>query len=469
MQANVASFANALVKGGRGIMVGMQVPAIAHVVGTAGYAVKPGQDTVIEVSVDGLRRNADVKTCAATLLVGGPPLLSLAMGGAPATTSISIDGPDGKKDYAVAVALPARPRNVTLRLEGGDVFFRHGDQLTNSEYDLPDFARELNAFLDGYQGGLPVRLRFVLTSDAPGSADVRMGTIVSNYIQTQTWTNPVDGTVRVDRSFDLAFGDVRDVELLPLPTDHSSRRLLSLTADAVGEFGPERSLGEATLADSGTEFASIDSVFGAAQAVRAEVDVQCVGVALVLTARSSATVYVGFYADAMGQPDSAQGALGETQFAVEPADSGPAWFHAVLPAPVVLRAGQLVWLVSRGIQGEVRLAVARATFRHFGELRVTRGGHLWRALSHVHADDTRALVRLVHLPGPENASSALEFRLRSARSGNEYARMALDPSARPLTVRVPLSDVAAGDDVRAEIWSHARGSVTLTNVIQEYE
>jgi len=467
------SDSTATMRGGRGLLIqGVHASVEATVERLFGYrvAVKPGEETVIDLTVSTLPRNADVKTCRAALLAGGPsPITIAAQSSEPATTGVAITGPDNvRKPYEVEVSAPARPRNVTLRLEGGDVFFRFGDLLTNGRYELPDFAPQLNAYLDQYKGGVPVRLRFLLTSDSEGSADVEMGDVTFARIQTQTWTNQADGTTSVDRNFELDYGDVRDVELLPLPSDGSERRLVAVSIDATGEFGPERSLGDASLAFVGPEFATIDADFGAAQALRPEIDAQVVSLALVLHATKPASVYAALYGDAAGRPDMARPALGETQLTLATSD-GAQWSYADLSGPVALRAGELVWMVCRGIQGDAQLAVSRGSLTLLDQLRVSRGGRIWRTLSHNEREPAKALVRLIYAPGPENGISATTLVFRSAASGTTYASVPLEPTAQPTTLRVPLTGVQANEVVRAEVHSAARGTLTLASLFQEYQ
>jgi hypothetical protein len=463
----------ASIKGGRGLL--LAEPALglqANIRRTLGYEpVTPGQDTVITVTATALPRNADVKSCRATLLASGPSGLRLAeIGSAPSATDIKIKGPGTEeKNYEVEVAQQARPRNVTLRLDGGDVFFRFGDQLTSESYELPDFATQLNAYLDQYQGGEPVALRFLLTSDAPGSADIRLDELTFRRIQTQTWTNPADATTRVDRSFELDYGDVRDVEMLPLPADNSKRRMLTVTVDATGDFGPERSLGDASLQFISREFATIDADYGAAQSLRPAIDVQCVALAFVLATSKPASIYAALYANSDGQPDITRPPLGETQLEVESGDGQPRWTYAQLPAPVALRADEDVWIVCRGIQGDAQLATTRAPLSLLQGMRVSRGGNIWRSFSHNEQQPARALVRPIYLPSPENSVAAISLVMRSATSAATHARVPLDPTAQSQTVPVALDGVQDNQAVRAEVHSNARGTLTLTSLIQEYE
>src|SRR5262245_62044236 len=207
--------------GSRGLLVGVRMNdalTIRYFDPVRDTVLEPGKEAVVEVPVEGLPLNADVKKCTGKILPGvkshRPPPQT--------TTGVSIDGPDGPaKDYKISVDAATRPRNVTVKLEGGDVFFRFGDLMTADEYVLPDFSTNVNAFLDAYTGPLPVRLRFIITSDSEGSANITVDPLDFTRIQTQSWDNPADGNTRIDKPFELDFGDVRDAELLGLPKDES--------------------------------------------------------------------------------------------------------------------------------------------------------------------------------------------------------------------------------------------------------
>lgn len=429
-------------------------------------ALEPGKEAVIELPVAGLPLNADVKKCTGRIL---PGVRSRFASPEQSSTGVTITGPGNKtEDYTIAVDAPTRPRNVTVRLDGGDVFFRFGDQMTANEYALPDFSANVNAFLDAYAGPLPVRLRFIVTSDSTGSADIALDPLDFTRIQTQTWANAADGTTRADKSFELDFGDLRDAELLPLPVDGSQGKLVALSFDVTGEFGPERTLGDATLHHATNEFATISSDFGIAQRVRPAVEAQCTGIALAIANESAATLYVGLYADLDDLPDTSRPTLGEAQVEVTAGDGAPHWCYATLQAPVMLPPDQPAWIVCRGIQGSVRHAVVRAEVALLEQLRISRGGHLWRAFSQSDPDAPRGLARLVYLPNAENGAAAVEVVLASASSGVAHASSALDPTAQVNSQRLALGSVAAGEHIVASIRSSARGTLTLQKVIQEY-
>src|SRR5688572_30176974 len=81
--------------------------------------VVPGRDTPITVAAPKLPRNADVKRCTAQLAVED------AAAGGSTTTNVGVKkGDDAEVPYAITVEAPTRPRNATLRLEGGEVFWR---------------------------------------------------------------------------------------------------------------------------------------------------------------------------------------------------------------------------------------------------------------------------------------------------------------------------------------------------------
>jgi hypothetical protein len=463
------SIAQSAESGSRGMFLGTHMAealSVFYLDPVRDTALEPGKEAVIEVSVDGLPLNADVKRCTGKI---HPGVLSRTSAPARSSTGVSITGPgNDTKDYTIAVDAPTRPRNVTVRLDGGDVFFRFGDQMTANEYALPDFSANVNAFLDAYAGPLPVRLRFIVTSDSTGSADIVLDPLDFTRIQTQTWVNAADGTTGAEKPFELDFGDLRDAELLALPADGSQERLVALSYDVTGEFGPERTLGEATLHHATNEFASIGSDFGVAQRVRANVDTQVTGVALAISNEIAATLYVGLHSDLDDLPDAGSPALGESQVAIDAGDGTPRWCYATLQAPVMLRAGEPAWIVCRGIQGSARLAVARTDVAFLDHFRISRGGHLWRTFSQSDPHTPRGLARLVYLPDAENGAAAAELLLVSASTRDVHATSPLDPTAQLTSQRLTLTGVTAGDHIVATIRSNARGTLTLRKVIQEY-
>jgi hypothetical protein len=463
------SLAQSAQSGARGLQLGTRVTEARSIVfldPVRDTALEPGKEAVIDLTVAGLPLNADVKKCTGRIL---PGVRSHAASPDQSSTGVSITGPGSKKeDYTIAVDAPTRPRNVTVRLDGGDVFFRFGDQMTAGEYALPDFSANVNAFLDAYSGPLPVRFRFIVTSDSTGSAEIELDPLDFTRIQTQTWDNAADGTTRAEKSFELDFGDLRDAELLALPIDGSQGKLVALSYDITGEFGPERTLGDATLHHATNEFATISSDFGIAQRVRPEVDAQCTGIALAIANDGATTLYVGLYADLDDLPDSTRPTLAEAQVDVPAGDGTSRWCYATLQAPVMLPPSEPAWIVCRGIQGSARLAIARTEVALLEQLRISRGGHLWRTFSQSDPDAPRGLARLVYLPDAENGAAAVEVVLASASRGVVHATSSLDPTAQTSSQRLTLSGVVAGDHIVASIRSSARGTLTLQKVIQEY-
>lgn len=457
-------------KGGRGLVHDQRAylarPGMLEL-GIVAFAdltpVTPGRDTVIAVAAPGLPRNADVKTCTAQLVVWD------ADSSASSTTNVAVKkGADAAVPYAITVDAPTRPRNVTLRLEGGEVFWRQGD-LTELTYDLPDFAPAVNAYLDKLGAEGDVALRFLLTSDTPGQVGIRRLTFDATRIQTQTWENPADQARRVDRSFEIGFGDVLDADLSPLPEDGSRRRVRALSVDLSGQIDPERSLGNATLDLGQGEFATVGSDFSAAQAVRSGLALACTGAVVALVNTGPASIYAALHVDDDGQPNTATAPVAESRSDLEPGDGVTTWRTLKWDAPATLDPNQRYWLVLRAIQGEAWLAVTRAAIRPLEQFRISRGGAFWRQLVNDSADGACGLVRLLYLPGPENPSSPVDLVLRSAANGDPLVRAPAEPAPQPKPLRIEVPGGGATGGVRLELHASGRGSVTLANLIQEYD
>jgi len=428
--------------------------------------VVPGQDTVLTLAVPDLARNAEVKSLTCELYV------SDGSAGAPTPTSTSIKGPDDAKakDYVISVAAPTRPRNVALRLDGGDVFWRKGDELTEMKYDLPDIAPQVNAFLDRLSPGGDVALRFLMTSDTPGRATIKLKAKSASRIQTQAWSNPVDGAKSVERSITLAFGDVIDLDLTPLPADGSAGTVRTMSVNATGVFGPERTLGSAELAPNVVEYATAGGDYSVAQAFTVPVNVECTGVIVAVATAAATTLYFALMADLDGAPQVDAPALAEAQVNLDAASGGDAmWQYAKWPTPIVLSAQQVVWILCRGIQGAATLPVAALHDPMLGALRGSRGGQQWRSLTEGDADMGCVYARLVYLPGPENPSSPVELAVFAAQSGAEILSVPVDAGAQSQTVRLAMPGTGVAHGIRARVRANGQGVLTVSNVIQEYE
>ena len=431
-----------------------------------GTPVVPGQDTVLTLAVPGLARNAEVKSLTCELHVGDGDAA------APTPTSTSIKGPNDSaaKNYDISVATSSRPRNVALRLDGGDVFWRKGDVLTESKYDLPDIATQVNAFLDRLSPGGEVALRFLLTSDTPGRARITLKANSATRIQTQAWSNQVDGAKSVERSITLAFGDVIDLDLTPLPADGSAGTVRTVSIDSTGVFGPERTLGSAELAPGTTEFATAGGDYSVAQSFTSPVDAQCTGVTVAVATAAAATLYFALMPDLDGVPQVDGTALAEAQVSIDAGSVGDArWQYAKWPTPIALAAQQVVWILCRGIQGAATLPVAALHDPMLGTLRVSRGGQQWRSLNEDGADVGCVHARLVYLPGPENPSSPVELAVFGAQTGAEIVSVPIDAGAQAQRVSLVMPGAGAARGIRARVRANGQGVLTVSNVIQEYE
>jgi hypothetical protein len=172
------------------------------IVALLGVPVKAGQETVVPVAVDRLPPNANVERITATLtVVDGSaekvtPVSVKENGGAPRTFSVSVDAAPGL-------------RNVALRLQGGPPIWTHGGAVPAGAYQIPDFSAQANAYLDRAQINGAVVLQFVLTSETDGRVTLAVDADLQfSLLQSQSWKNPMDGTVRVDRNLQVDFNSV---------------------------------------------------------------------------------------------------------------------------------------------------------------------------------------------------------------------------------------------------------------------
>jgi hypothetical protein len=71
------------------------------------------------------------------------------------------------------------------------------------------------------------------------------------------------------------------------------------------------------------------------------------------------------------------------------------------------------------------------------------------------------MLRIVYLPGIDNQGAAVEIAVAGA------GEQAVDPQAAPSTLSFAFKERSASPVV-IEVTSHARGALTIANVIQEY-
>jgi hypothetical protein len=441
----------------------------------ASVQLVPGEATPVTVALPALPPNADVKRIRATLTVsvdttpGSPETLDAVVNSYPPQASGTVT-----QTIGTVVTPPPVPRNVRVALQGGEAFWSHDGTLPPGDHELPDFAPAANAYLDAARmpPGAGMALVFMVTSETPGRVDVAIvpDSLEYSVLQTQTWLNLLDGTLRIDRNLQLDFGTVARFPLDPLVSSVSgSLGLTGVRVDVSGEVGPERLLGNVPAHD-GRQFATVSPDYGVAQALlvaagagfTAGANVTVAGLSALLEVDAGgAELYVELRRDAGGAPGS-DAPLGGVNFEVAPPDgaTGPAWVYAALPEPVPVAVDTPHWIVLRAIRGAARLAAAPGSGSYLGGLLVNRGGQLWKPFAPGAAPGPAALVRLAYLPEPDRQTAALAL----AVEGLPPLRPEVAAQPQRLTLPVP-----GGQQPRTLVLtSHARGATTLSNLVQEF-
>lgn len=432
-------------------------------------SLKPGEETQVAVSLPGVPLNADLKTLKAKIEVRPAPSSEKQT---LQQTSTVKEGTDPAKEYKVDIDLPAVPRSLTVRLDGGEVFWTSNTAVVDGAFDLPDFVEQANAYLDKLPAGTDkVALVFLVKSDGPGQVKISVDqqSLAYSVIQTEAWPNPLDETVRVDRNLQLEFGSVERIPLTALAGGAQSKLALQkLTADIGGSFGVERLF--TNVADhDGREFATISSDYSLAQSFVLTFDIvgtnkplHAAGVSLLLQVDSKTELYVEVQTDNGGVP-STKGALAKSNLTLEPEKQTTQWFLARFDQAADLSLETRYWIVVKGIQGQALLALGGPTEAYLDTVFVNRGGQLWKTFSRREPVVSNAFVRLVYLPEIDNRSASVEIGIEGVE---ELQR--LDPQPEPQTISLaPPAAFNAAEPVII-IKSHAQGTLTLANVIQEY-
>jgi hypothetical protein len=438
----------------------------------------PGEEVEIAVPVPGLKPNANVRAVTATLFVR-----SSTAAVTPDTTEVEIRSGSGaaasSQEFGVEVKPANLPRNIQVRLAEGAVFWTHSGTIEAGEYALPDFAVEANAYLDR-AAVTPDRpaLAFMVRSETPGRVRIEVGPPDYTVLQTETWENPLDGTVRIDRNLELDFGGVERIDLDTLADPEGDRFALErVTLDVTGELGPERLLGDVATHD-GAQFTTISPDYSVAQRIRLDADpavafgfklgtpVRVAGLTGVVQAENETELYVEVRNDGGGKP-AGDGPLATRTMTLEPAETETAqqWLFAAFESPAALELDRDYWVVFRGIRGRARLGLTAATAGYLGRVLVNRGGQLWKTIDS-RAARTEAVprlasvVRLVYLPEPDSQTAAIALALE----GDPPALVDPEPTTQRITVEAATRTRPAA----LVVTSNAKGSLTLANVVQEF-
>jgi hypothetical protein len=446
------------------------------IVSGADVSLTPGEETPVTLAVPDLPPNADVKSIAAKLLVAAESTPA-----APETTDVTVTSGSGtaasSNAFRVAVTPPLLPRNVQVRLDGGEPLWDHAGTLDAGEHDIgTNFADAANAYLDTVQlpVGTPTALTFLVRSDTPGRVGIRLIEDSLDYtlLQTQTWPNPLDGSIRIDRNLELDFGSVARIPLDPLtPPPPRALPFAGLRLDVSGDAAPERLLGDVPRHD-GRQFATVSPDYSVAQgvAIASGTDtglgfdpggtVRVAGVASITEVDEPTELYVEVRPDEDGAPSSAA-PLGGVSFELAPREEGVPlrWAYAQFPEAVEMAVDTPHWIVMRGIRGAARLAIGTLSGGYLGAVLVNRGGQLWKPIAGAGAAPVAALARITYLPDPDNETAAVAIALEGGSAQRP------DLAAQPQRIAFAPAGTAQPELV---VTAHARGSLVLANVVQEF-
>src|SRR5688572_19908422 len=395
-------------------------PAI-DLVAFIGVPVKAGQETPVAVTVPDLPVNADVHRITATLTV-------TAYGSAEHVQPVTIkEGTGEPRRFEVGVDSTPGLRNVQVKLQGGQPIWTRSGAVAAGTYDLPDFAAQANAYLDQARiAGAAAVFQFLVTSDADGSVSISISPgFAYSLLQTQSWKNDLDSTVRVDRNLTLEFNSV---EVLPLDSIAASRaiRRAAIRLDAGGQFGPDRLLGTVAEFD-GRQRATISPDYSLAQQFRlaptiARSAVRCSGISAYLECDAPAELYVELQPDADGLPAMAA-PLAKATCAVTPPQKGTPqlWTFASFATPAELNLDAPYWIVIKAVRGAARLGLATAASSTapapvaYGNTLISRGGDRWKCLAPSVerrggcSSTVVALAGVVYLPDPDSQTAAIHL------------------------------------------------------------
>jgi hypothetical protein len=465
---------NVDVKGLRGLVSSARNFKVPHQVIAPGSAavdkgfvsLKPGEETEIAVSVSKLKANANVRVLKAVL--HAEPYTPRQDENLKLSQTAVVNKDGNESTFNVRVDMPLLPRNVIMKLEGGDIFWTFPGDMVEKEYELPDFSAHVNAYLDKLAPGTGgVSLKFLVRSDSRGKVKIEIDEdhIEYSLIQTETWENVMDETVRFDRNFELDYGTIERLELGAI--DGSGYAGVSITGigmDIGGDFGPARLLGSVPI-HGGGEFATIDNDYSAAQKIILETPVQCCGISGFFQVDSEAEVYIEIQNDIRGVPGEEPPLTG-INLALTPGSGngtgGRQWRFFGFEVPVDLTAGTPYWVVIKGIQGSVRLGLAAPQDDYLQQVLVNRGGQLWREIGPAGAPGAGQL-RLVYIPGIDNQTAAVEIGAEAAGVLEKF-----DPGPGEQAISLDIPGTPGSGRVTLLIKSHARGTLGIANVIREY-
>lgn len=377
----------------------------------------------------------------------------------------TVSGGDSDGHYDVSISIPTSPTNLSVRLQEGDAFWNFAATLTGTRYNFPDIAEPINQYLDRIltesgELALPINLQFMIQSSSSGKAEIAIYSIRYVRLKTESWTNDLDDTIRVDRNYSLNFAQSEHLSLEPID-NASELTLSSIRMDIGGEFGPERLLGNVVQHDR-QEFAKVSQEYALALRFVLDKPVECAGIIAMLESEKDAEVYVEIQIDENGSPAVTEPLAKTTVTLSASEDDSGNWLGATFSENIPIEAGVPYWIVIKGIQGNVLLALQNQNGTYLTETQVNRGGQLWKPL-HALPSESLPLLRLVYLPEIDNQTAAINIRLGESNGMS----LPFDPlfEAQNLTIQ-PTENLSPPVTIVVE--SHAQGSLSIANIVQEY-
>ena len=489
---DIASITNArglppLQKLGVQVQWAVQNPALQFVLAQGWVELRAGEETPIELHVAGLASNANVEAIRARLRVAdsqAPP--------PPSAGTATVTEGNTPRTFTVSVAPQVRPSAFQLRLENGAPIFTHDALMSDDTYAVADFAAAANAFLDAAAANAPAlaaaaagRLRFLAKSATAGRIHIEIdaGDFSATLIQAQAWENPLDQTLRLDRTLNVDFGKGA-LWALDTPATPTGGRVARVSLTVAGTLGPERVLGEIAVAANG-QSAIVSPDYALAQALRladapalraalgAAPGVQCAGLLLLAFVQGEGELYLALQPDDNGKPAlGAPLAQGTVQLPAPAGElSAPTWIYAPFAAPADLDANALYWAVLKGVRGRIDMVLEEGAnaARYTRMARSSRSSNLWRRLDGRNGPESSAVsdssalaaaLRIVFVPTADTQAAALLMSV----SGGAVQRVDPTPTPQEITLAVP-----AGITLPAvlELRALGRGEVHLAQVVQE--
>lgn len=381
-------------------------------------------------------------------------------------TSIVKEEGDVIKTYSVDISAPATSTVLTARFEEGDVFWTFTNPLIENRYDMPDIAEQTNQYLDAMQqthGDIdtPIELPFLIESNTATRVSIGLFAIEYVRVKTQSWFNELDGTERVDRNLSLDFAQVETIPVNSL-VDDAGEKLMELHLDIGGEFGQERLLGSTQRHGDIEQMMTINDDFAIAQGIHLDTEIKCVGVCALLQIEAETEIYTEIQTDTNGMPATSSPMVQTTtQLSASLDQANINWAFIPFESPVDLRPNETYWVIFRGVQGVGRLAMQAQAGTYLTRMLINRGGQMWRP-AQAKEDSVIPMLRCVYLPDIDNQAAAITLGLE----GTDIQRP-IDPQPQSQHILFQIAETI-DSPVRLVIQSHAKGALSLANLIQKF-